>query len=173
LPLLAGLTVRRLNWQGAFAGFLCGLLTGFGMLAVKTWWPGAGTAFGSIYDFEGVSLLANTAATLLGMIMGTRLFPRTPAEDERVDQFFAAIDTPVQMSEVPLKAGNPAGPVLAFSTFGVGLLIAVAGLISGSNLARIIDSLVGLILIGIGVLFYRKSRKASAFGDVAAISEKE
>ncbi|MEO6964623.1 MAG: hypothetical protein ABI076_01835, partial [Acidobacteriaceae bacterium] len=36
LPLLAGLTVRKLNWQGAFIGFLCGLTTGSLMLAAQT-----------------------------------------------------------------------------------------------------------------------------------------
>ncbi|MES2221972.1 MAG: sodium/solute symporter [Acidobacteriota bacterium] len=161
LPLLAGLTVKRLNWQGAFAGFLCGLATGSIMLAVKTWVPAAGTVFGSTYNFEGVSLLANIAATILGMALATHFFPRKPADSKRVDEFFLALDKPVQASEIPSKGGNPAGPVLAMSTLGVGVLIAVAGLISRSTAARIIDPVVGLILIGIGVLFHLISRKAS------------
>ena len=161
LPLLAGLTVRKLNWQGAFGGFLCGLATGSIMLAVKTWWPTASTAFGSTYNFEGVSLLANTAATILGMVLGTRFFPRTSTESMRVDEFFRALDAPVLANEIPMKAANPAGPVLAMSTGGVGLLITLAGLISKSTTARIIDPLVGLVLIGIGVLFYRSSRTVS------------
>ncbi len=172
LPLLAGLTVRKLNWQGAFAGFLCGLATGAIMLAVKTWWHVAGTVFGSTYNFEGVSLLANTAATLLGMVLGTRFFPRTSAESERVDKFFVALDTPVHASEIAVKAGNPAGPVLAMSTAGVGLLITVAGLISRSTAARIIDPLVGLVLIGIGVIFHLTSRKASASDILLSAADK-
>ncbi|MGO8719663.1 MAG: sodium:solute symporter family transporter [Acidobacteriaceae bacterium] len=159
LPLLAGLTVRKLNWQGAFAGFLCGLATGSIMLAMKTWWPAADTVFGSTYNFEGVSLLANTFATVLGMVLGTRLFPRTSAESTRVDEFFRALDAPVLANEIPMKAANPAEPVLAISTGGVGLLITLAGLISKSTTARIVDPLVGLVLIGIGVIFYRNSRK--------------
>jgi Ca2+/H+ antiporter len=83
------------------------------------------------------------------------------------------LNKPVQASEIPVKAGNPAGPILAFSTVVVGVLIAVAGLISGSNVARMIDSLVGVVLIGIGVLFYSKSSKAPGFNDVAVPSEKE
>jgi len=164
LPLLAGLTVRKLNWQGAFAGFLCGLTTGSIMLAIKTWWHVAG-AFGSTYNFEGVSLLANIAATILGMALATRFFPRKPAESERVDEFFLALDKPIQADEISRKTGNPAGPVLAMSTIGVGVLIAVAGLLSRSTAARIIDPLVGLVLIGIGVLFRVTSRKVSAFDD--------
>lgn len=162
LPLLAGLTVRSLNAKGAFIGFVSGLATGTGMLAVQTWWHGAGTAFGSIFNFEGVSLLANTAATILSMVVGTWLFPRSSAETERVDLFFQVLDKPVQADEVPAKGGNPAGPALAISTIGVGLLIAAAGIISGSNTARIIDPLVGLVLVAIGALFHRNSRKALA-----------
>jgi solute:Na+ symporter, SSS family len=156
LPLLAGLTVRRLTWQGAFAGFLCGLTTGLAMLALKTWWPGARTIFGSTYNFEGVSLLANTAATILGMTMGTLLFQRTPSEEARVNAFFAALDEPIRPEEVPADRGNPAAPVLAVSTIGVGALLAVAGMISGSTTARVIDLAVGLVLVGIGFSFRRR-----------------
>ncbi len=162
LPLLAGLTVRRLNWQGAFAGFLCGLTTGCVMLAAKTWWPGASTAFGSSFDFEGVSLLANIAATILGMIVGTWLFPRAAEETTRVDQFFADLDTPVRESEMPAKRANPSGPVLAISTAGVGVLLLVAGLMSSSTAARVIDSLVGVILAVIGYMFHRSARQAAS-----------
>ena len=52
------------------------------------------------------------------------------------------------------------------------LLIAVAGLISGSTAARIIDPLVGLVLIGIGVLFHVTSRKVSA-SDTPLLSTKK
>lgn len=159
LPLLAGLTIRNLNWQGAFTGFLLGLITGCGMLAAKIWWSGANDAFGSIYNFEGVSLLANTAATILGMALGTRFFRNTPTETEKVDRFFRALDRPIQPSEIPAKSKSPEGPVLAFSTIGVGVLLIVAGLISGSTVSRIIDPVVGLIFAGIGVWFHRRSRQ--------------
>jgi len=159
LPLLAGLTIRRLNWQGAFTGFLCGLLAGCIMLAIKLQWSQAGTAFGSIYNFEGVSLLVNTGATILGMVAGTLLWPATPAEAAQAAQFFRQLDTPVQPNEIPRSAGNPAAPVLGVSTAMVGLLITLAGLISGSRTARIIDSSVGVVLIVIGALFRRNARK--------------
>jgi SSS family transporter len=170
LPLLAGLTVRKLNWQGAFIGFLCGLTTGSLMLAAQTWGHVAG-AFGSTYNFEGISLLANIAATILGMALGTWFFPSTLAATKRTEEFFVAMDTPIQANEIPAKTGNPAGPVLAISTGGVGLLIIVAGLISGSRAALIIDPVVGLVLITIGALLYRNSRKASSSDNLATFSE--
>jgi uncharacterized sodium:solute symporter family permease YidK len=173
LPLLAGLTIRRLNWQGAFTGFLCGLTTGCAMLAAKTWLPGASTAFGSSFDFEGVSLLANTAATIVGMVLGTIFFPRATEDTARVDQFFADLDTPVRESEMPAKGANPSGPALAISTIGVGCLLIVAGLIASSDAARIIDPLVGLALVVVGLLFARDSRRKVAPAAEAASEELE
>jgi Na+/proline symporter len=172
LPLLAGLTVRRLNWQGALAGFLGGLGTGFVMLALKTWWPGARTAFGSIHNFEGVSLLANTAATILGMAAGTVIFRASPAEIARVDGFFASLDDPIRPEEAPARGANPAGPVLAISTIAVGLLIAVAGVISGSSTARAVDLAVGLVLVSFGLFSRRRFAGQSKKCEILAQSRR-
>ena len=84
LPLLAGLVVRRLSWQGAFAGFLGGLTTGFLMLALKTWY-----VRGPNYDFEGISLLANTAVTILGMLA----FSWGKPESDAVRRFLKELGT--------------------------------------------------------------------------------
>ena len=154
LPLLAGLTVRRLNWQGAFAGFACGLATGLTMLALKTWWLPGHPAIPP-YTFEGISLVTNVAMTVVGMGAGSLWFRRSPAEEEKVDRFFAAMDRPIQPEETPQLQGNPAAPVLGLSTLGVGALLAAAGALSGSSMARAIDFSVGAILIAIGILFRR------------------
>jgi len=147
LPLLAGLSVRWLTWKGAFAGFLCGLSTGFVMLGLKTWY------FQGDYQFEGISLLANAAMTIVGMVV----FSRGPAHSEK---FFQALDTPIADSELPKKGSNPAGPVLGVSTMAVGALLAVAGVFSGSALARWIDLSVAALLVVVGLLFRRQ--KASS-----------
>jgi Na+/proline symporter len=142
LPLLAGLSVRWITWKGAFAGFLCGLSTGLVMLGLKTWY------FTGNYQFEGISLLMNAAMTIVGMVV----FSRGPAHSEK---FFEAIDTPISDAELPKKGANPAGPVLGVSTIAVGALLAVAGIFSGSVLARIIDLSVAALLVLIGLLFRR------------------
>ncbi len=162
LPLLTGLASKRLTWQGAFLGFLCGLFTGGIMLTIKTWWPPAATLFGSTYGFEGVSLLCNTAATIAGMIAGTLLFRRTPEETTRAEEFFARMAHPVQPDEVPTPKANPTGPVLAISTLCVGLLIAAAGLLSHPILARTIDCSIGAALVVLGLLMRKPSAQSSA-----------
>jgi len=165
LPLLAGLTVRRVTWQGALAGFGAGLANGLVFLAIKTWW-----IHGATYTFEGISLIANAAATILGMVLGTMLSRRSAAESARVDRFFAAVDTPIREAEVRQPGGNPSAPVLAVSTISVAVLIGAAGLISGSSTARWIDLGVALVLVTIGVVFRRRS-SAKPAGSTSEIAD--
>ncbi|HEY3841428.1 MAG TPA: hypothetical protein VGL72_32880 [Bryobacteraceae bacterium] len=155
LPLLAGLTIRALTWQSAFGGFVAGLATGFAMLALKTWWLPAHPAIDS-YAFEGVSLLANATATIAGMWAGTAIFGISDSAREHAARFFNEIDRPIEAAEVVQGTGNPAAPVLGLSTLAVGMLLAVAGALSGSPGARAIDFATAAVLLVIGVLFRRK-----------------
>jgi SSS family solute:Na+ symporter len=142
LPLLAGLTSRRLNWQGALGGFVAGLTTGSAMLVYKNL-----RIVGTDYTFEGISLLANIGMTIVGMIVGTTL-GKPPA-------VFANLDRPITPDEVPAASENPASRVLGLSTISVGGLLGVAGLLSGAELARTIDVAAGAALVVIGVVLYR------------------
>ena len=128
------------------------------MLALKTWWlPAHPGLFRSAYTFEGISLMANAAVTVLGMVLGTALSRRTPEELARVEKFFALMDKPIREDEAPPRRGNPAAPVLGLSTIAVGALLGAAGLFSGSSIARAIDLAVGAVLVGIGLLFRRRA----------------
>jgi SSS family transporter len=158
LPLLAGLTTRRVNATGAFTGFLAGLLTGFLMLSLKTWWPPADSILGSSYNFEGLSLLLNTAMTLLGMALGSRLSRTSAEERQRTQSFIASMQRLPSSTRANVARGNPAAPALAAATLGMGALIVIAGLISRSMMARSVDSAVGAVLIVIGLLLHRKAR---------------
>jgi SSS family transporter len=155
LPLLAGLTIRRLNSTGAFAGFLGGLGTGLVMLALKTWWLPSRPEINT-YTFEGVSIFANVGFTVLGMWAGTVFSGRSQARSEQTAQFFAAMDRPIQAEEAPAIGNNPAAPVLGLSTFAVGSLLATAGALSGSRTAQLIDFSTASLLVLIGILFRRK-----------------
>lgn len=174
LPLLAGLSVRRLTWQGALAGFMAGLTTGCVMLALKTWWLpslAGGSPFGSANTFEGISLLANACMTVLGMVLGTLLVRRTEEELGRVKKFFEAIDTPIRSHEVPSRRGNLSAPVLGLSTISVGVLLGFAGAFSGSAAARLIDFAVGAMLIAIGTLFRRRGTRDARETPAAALTK--
>lgn len=157
IPLLAGLTTRWVNAMGALVGFLAGLLTGFLMLALKTWWPPANSILGSSYNFEGASLLLNTAMTLLGMVFGSRFFRTPQDEQKRTQAFFAAKQLSPSGTCANVSRRNPAGPALAAATLGMGALIVVAGLLSDSVMARSVDSAVGITLIVIGLQLRRRA----------------
>ena len=103
-------------------------------------------------------MLVNLCATIIGMIAGTFLWSSTQVEVAQVARFFRQLDTPIQPSEIPRNAGNPAAPVLGISTAMVGLLILSAGIISGSRAAFTIDSSVGMVLVMIGALFHRSAK---------------
>ena len=165
LPLLAGLASRRLTARGALLGFCCGLVTGFTMLALKTWWLPLrpdGASLSTVYAFEGVSLLANAAATLLGLVIGTALGRRDEAESRRATEFFASLDRPIAPHEVPSATTNAATPILGLSTIGVGLLLALAGLLADSTSALVSDLTIGGFLIVTGAILRHRGNRAAA-----------
>jgi hypothetical protein len=139
-------------------------VTGFTMLALKTWWlplQPNGASLATVYTFEGVSLLANAAATLLGLALGTMIGPRDDAEARRATAFFAQLDRPIAPGEVPPATTNSAMPVLGLSTIGVGLLLAVAGLLAGSTAALLSDLTIGGALIAMGLFLRHRGRRAA------------
>ena len=96
----------------------------------KTFWTPAATIFGGTYGFEGVSLITNTVMTLLGIVVGSLIWKREALEQQNVTRFFEKLARPVVDAEAPAKTASDSSPVLAFSTVGVALLIALAGAIS-------------------------------------------
>ncbi len=163
LPLLAGLTVRRLTRRGALAGFVAGLLTGVLTLALKAWYlptlRGISPEWAN-YTFEGISILINTAATILAMWLGSLYFSTDEEEQGRIRRFFAALDRPVTASEVKETGASPLRAIGA-ATLGVGLLIAVAGILSQSFMARAMDLAIGAALILLGAAYFRKGAPRS------------
>jgi len=104
----------------------------------------------------------NAAMTVVGMVAGTMLTSRKTEAETRVNAFFAALDKPIAISEVPPSGKSGALPVIGASTFGVGILLTAAGLLSNVLTARIIDSAFGVFLLAIGVLFLRNHRKSQS-----------
>lgn len=155
LPLLAALTVRRLNAVGALGGFVLGLASGFAMLAVKTWYL-PHVANGWVRDgFDGIAILVNTAVTVLGMYLGT-IASRTSRQDtENASRFFAGVP---RVAAAPDAGDRPHQVPIAGMTAAVGLLLAVAGALAAGTQARVIDLCVASGLIGLGAVQYRRAR---------------
>lgn len=146
LPLLAGLTLRWVSTRGAWLGFLAGLGTGVIMLLLQDFWKPASTLFGNANGFEGISLIVNIAMTLAGMGVGSFWKQGSAAERTRRAQFFTRLNRPVEKAEraeenIPVTSG-----ILALSTAGIGVLIALAGAISHAAAARWMDGGAALIM---------------------------
>ena len=159
LPLLAGLTVRGLTWKGALAGFVTGLVSGMVMFSLKTWYlptlPGVSKQWAT-YTFEGISILVNTALTILAMWIASRWLHHAPEDIEKVRGFFQMMDRPIAADETsavhlisPLKA-------IGASTVVVGILLSLAGAFSQTTAARATDFAVGLSMVAVGIFWYRK-----------------
>lgn len=161
LPLLAGLTVRKITWRGALAGFVAGLLTGILTLAFKTWYlphlPGVSLEWAK-YTFEGISILLNTAVTILAMWIGSLWLPTSAGEQERIEDFFRNLGRPIISQDIPEKQVISAGPAIAWSTLGVAVLLISAGIWSDVVVARLTDLTVGGVLAIIGLVMQRRYR---------------
>ncbi len=157
LPLLAALTVRKLNSTGALTGFIVGLTSGFAMLAVKTWYVGhAGP--GWVKDgFDGIAILVNTSMTILGMYAGTIVWRTSAAEQESARAFFRPAARPAAGASA-LSDQGAYRSAIAKLTVGVGLLLAIAGVVARDASARAIDGSVALALIVLAAIQYRGTR---------------
>lgn len=158
MPLLTGLVWKRLNARGALVGFLCGFMVGTLLLVVRDLWPPSAALFGSSYNFEGVSLLANAATTLIGMIAGSLLFPAVDQDEIQRTEFFEALERPITIAESASGEQQSTSLVLALSTASVGIMIAVAGVISADPRARAIDGMVGVLFCAIGAVLWFRGR---------------
>jgi solute:Na+ symporter, SSS family len=159
LPLLMGLTVRWVTARGALLGFICGFVTGIAMLAIKTYWKPASTIVGGPYGFEGLSLITNTFMTLLGIAVGSFFWRRGDQEEQNVERFFEKLNRPVLKDAAVPTAMSNASPILAISTLGVALLIGIAGALSRSHLARLMDSGAALVLLFLALILYFFQRR--------------
>jgi len=157
LPLLAALTVRRLTWKGALVGYCGGSACGLIMLLVRFSAASRHTDRW-LRNFDGASILLNTAATILGLWMGSRFLREGNEERERIERFFRELKVPVHAREPSSRPEKE----IAIITVAIGALLGVAGLCSASMRARAADSIVALILVIIGLAMGRTARSQPA-----------
>jgi Na+/proline symporter len=165
LPVLGGLCLRWLTWRGAFSGFLLGLACSFTTFALKTWYlphvPGLTKEFTN-YTFEGISIFLNICFTALGMWLGSVVPKKDAAEQKRIAEFFAALDTPIRAEEQPKSGNTGEGFALGAATVVVGLLLVLAGLVASSLTARLTDLAAGAALAAFGAGFLVRARRRAA-----------
>jgi len=154
VPLMAALVSRRLNWQGVVVGYFLGLAVGLSLLGMRAWYFPLGHWHWLMENFDGASVLINTAVTIGGMWLGTALFGSAGSEQAKYDQIFAQAK-PVQTGAQGLAVKSEQVRVIALATAAVGVLLGIAGVLAASRGARLIDLVTGF---GLVVLAYFRMR---------------
>lgn len=153
VPLMGALVSRRLNWQGITVGYFLGLGVGLSLLGLRAWYMPHGHLLWLAANFDGASVLINTAVTIGGMWIGTMIFRSTEDQQAKYDQIFAHAELPAAANATAVKEQKREQVmVIALSTAAVGLLLAIAGAVASSATARLTDILVGLAFIAIAAV---------------------
>lgn len=157
LPLLALLSIKRLNSRGVFAGFAAGLLSGIVSLLVRQ----ALSSHGGSFDarLQGFSIIASTITTCAAMLIASRLFPEGDAERKRAELFFHKLDTPVEMTGSRQEKSSVRNSIIAGATTAVGALLIAAGFLAQAKIARGIDLSLGVALSVTGSIQWKRSRR--------------
>jgi solute:Na+ symporter, SSS family len=170
LPIMGALVSRRLNWQGVVVGFFLGLASGLTLLALRTWWLPLGHWRWLQYNFDGASILINTAITIAGMGLGTLVFGVAGSQQEKFNQVFGNAEYPALRIRGKLDQQR----VIAFSTLAVGSLLGLAGIVATSRSARITDLGIAVCLLSLGSYRLRSNSRAVAiFSNLPAEVEEE
>lgn len=156
VPLMGALVSRRLNWQGVTVGYFLGLAVGLSLLGLRTWYFPHGHWHWLAANFDGASVLINTAVTVGGMWIGTMLFANVENQQAKYNQIFERAEPAA--SAAPAKEQPEQVSVIALASAAVGVLLAVAGLIASSPTARITDLCVGSGFIAIAAYRIRMAR---------------
>lgn len=160
IPMLAGLLSRRVSWRGAAAGIITGFLSGLSLYLYKTLvlakQPGLDPNW-LRYDFETISILTNFSVTIIAMVLTTVLEKKTDADRKKIEEFFARLSTPIDVSKTHAKIeGEIFSPfyIIGWIAAGTGLLLLFAGATQPAGNGRLINLGSGFTLCLIGFSLY-------------------
>lgn len=157
VPLMGALVSRRLNWQGVTVGYFLGLGVGVALLGLRTWYLPLGHWPWLKANFDGASVLINTAVTIIGMCIGSMIFGSAGSQQQKYDEIFGRAEAPASAT-LPKQQQAEQVKVIALATAAVGMLLAIAGVIASSFTARLTDIGAGLSLIGLAAFRMRMLR---------------
>ena len=159
IPVLAGLVTQRLSARGALAAFVGGTGVGLGLLVCNVL-----TAPAHPMNFEAMTIIVASAATLAIIAIAAIWFPATGEAAERAAQFFVTLRRPsVATDAAPTNPIPIAGVVIVM--MGLALVIVGLGLFPATKLSPLTLGLAAVfVMIGLGMTLPRwleKRRPAS------------
>ncbi len=164
IPMLAGLLTRRVTWRGAAAGIAVGFASGISLYLYKTLVlshrPDLDPNWVR-YDFEGLTILLNFAATIGAMAVVTLIERPTREERSKIDAFFARLDTPIGPAPAPKAGAEVFSPfyIIAWITGGIGVLLLISAALQPPGGGRIINLCVALAAGCVAAAFYALNRR--------------
>lgn len=165
IPMILGLLTRRCSNLGAIIGFVLGLAAGLLLLAGL---PEETVLLGVTWQKETLLFLATSLITLAAVVAVSIFKPMTAAERARVEAFGQRLETPIgdlpQDNVGTLDAGGPAlSPFRVVGIAVVCIALMMLGVLPwvGDHLARLLDGLLGVVLlIGGGFMAWYSGRPA-------------
>ena len=161
IPMLAGLLIKRITWRGAAAGIATGFASGLALYLYKHFVlstrPGIDPNW-LRYDYEAISILTNFGMTILAMALTTWLEKVPDRERMRINQFFAQLSTPVDVTTTHARVTREVfSPffIIGWITGGTGLLLIVAGFLQPGGTGRAVNFGSGLTLWLLALGLYR------------------
>lgn len=153
LPMLAGLLNKKVSNGGAICGMLLGMALGLVafFLAQKGIYP----VFGKMQ----IQLIVTVSSSLIGMAIGTYIWPSSAAQIERIDEFFAHADvSEVLAKKEEGKGGFSTLPIIGFSVGLLGAIMTVSILATVSLSEGLLGLAVGVLMMIFGVVLWTRGR---------------
>ncbi|MCC6126488.1 MAG: hypothetical protein IT426_16130 [Pirellulales bacterium] len=163
IPMLLGIASRRISTLAATAGVIGGLALSIALFFLL---PDNGDLWGIHWERETVIFAFSAAAVLLLMYGLSAIRPMSAAETQRVEQFHLRLDTPIGgLPEDAPPEGDREATVSPFRIVGVcvaciGLLMLCVQPFIQETLPKILNVVLGLVLVALGGAMYWLSKRA-------------
>lgn len=175
LPIVLGITWKKINAHGAITGLLTGAVLGFSLIIINVFLV---NHFSSQFEsnpelqywlkqgWDACSIIFNVIITIAAMYIGSIRWKESIGEHQRIETYFKDLATPIEVEgRVKISATKISNfKVIGITSalFGILILLVVLAIIIFSNNigGTAITASTGLFLVLLGLVLYYLSRKA-------------
>ena len=155
IPMLLGMLTKRISNAGGLLGLWSGIIVGLIAFVAGNWYP--------VLRREEVITSITSLTTLLGMLIGTVIRPDSPAQREKVNEFFNKVNTPSAIQPTTRKAEkgdiSPL-PIIGIGVIAIGIVLVVSILATVPFEESILSFTIGTGMVVVGALFWLLAYRA-------------
>ena len=163
MPMLLGLLSRKMNKNGALAGFAAGVTLGLTLFFLLN---DQVNFLGIVLQKESILLFGTTLCTTVVMIIISRMFPLSPSDSKQAEAFLERLTIPIGQMDEDKGAVGESGTamispfrVVGISVIFIGVLLLVILPYVKDKLAFGLDLGIAAVLLTIGTLITLRSRQ--------------